>query len=268
MRINNNLSSLAATNGMAKTELKLSKSIEKLSSGQRINRAADDAAGLAISEKMRAQISSFDVAKRNVQDGISLVQTAEGAMDEVANMLNRMRELAVQATNGTYTNADRANIQLEVTELIAQIDAIAGKSNFNGVNLLNGGADIKIQTGINKNDSITISAVDVTTATLTVDAIDISTEAGAGNAIPNIDAAINAVSGHRATLGAVQNRLEHSMNSITNTHENLTAAESRIRDVDMASEMATFSKNQVLMQAGVSIAAQANQKNQMIMNLL
>ena len=267
MRINHNLSSLSATNGMAKTELKMNKSIEKLSSGQRINRAADDAAGLAISEKMRAQLSSLDVAKRNVQDGISLVQTAEGAMDEVHSMLNRMRELTVQASNGIYTDEDRENIQLEMDELIAQIDDIANKTNFNGVELLKGAGDIEIQAGINEGDTITLTSVDVTAATLKIDTIDVS--AGiVGGELEAIDEAINAVSAARSTLGASQNRLEHTMNSITNYHENLTAAESRVRDVDMAKEMAEFTKNQALMQAGVSIASQANQKNQMIMNLL
>ena len=264
MRINNNLSSLAATNGMAKTELKMNKSIEKLSSGQRINRAGDDAAGLAISQKMRAQLSSLEVAKRNVQDGISLVQTAEGAMDEIHSMLTRMRELNTQSLNGIYTDEDKANIQLEVEQLIEQIDEIAGKANFNGVELLNGNGDIDIQCGINGGDVITLAAVDVTSATLGVNGIDVK----AGGDLSAIDDAINKVSEARAKLGASQNRLEHTMNSITNTHENLTAAESRIRDVDMATEMANYSKQQVLMQAGVSIAAQANQKTSMIMNLL
>ena len=267
MRINNNLSSLAATNGMAKTELKMNKSIEKLSSGQRINRAADDAAGLAISEKMRAQLSSLEVAKRNVQDGISLVQTAEGAMDEIHSMLNRMRELTVQASNGIYTDEDRANIQLEMGELIAQIDDIANKTNFNGVELLKGAGDIKIQAGINENDTITLTGVNVTANTLKIDTIDVSNGVQAG-VVQALDDAINTVSAARSTLGASQNRLEHTMNSITNYHENLTAAESRVRDVDMAKEMAEYSKQQVLMQAGVSIASQANQKNSMIMNLL
>ena len=267
MRINHNLSSLSATNGMAKTELKMNKSIEKLSSGQRINRAADDAAGLAISEKMRAQLSSLEVAKRNVQDGISLVQTAEGAMDEIHSMLNRMRELTVQASNGIYTDEDRANIQLEMGELIAQIDDIANKTNFNGVELLKGAGNIKIQAGIKENDTITLTGVNVTATTLKINTIDVSTGVQTG-VIKAIDDAINTVSAARSTLGASQNRLEHTMNSITNYHENLTAAESRVRDVDMAKEMAEYSKQQVLMQAGVSIASQANQKNSMIMNLL
>ena len=267
MRINNNLSSLAAVNGMAKTEMKMNKSIEKLASGLRINKAADDAAGLAISEKMRSQISSLDVVKRNVQDGISLVQTAEGAMDEIHSMLNRMRELTVQASNGIYTDTDRENIKLEMDELIAQIDDIATKTNFNGVELLNGAGDIEIQAGINEGDTVTLTGVDVTAATLKIDTIDVSGGIQGGE-LEAIDEAINTVSAARSTLGASQNRLEHTMNSITNYHENLTAAESRVRDVDMAKEMAEFSKNQALMQAGVAIASQANSKNQMILNLI
>ena len=266
MRINHNLSSLSATNGMAKTELKMNKSIEKLSSGLRINRAADDAAGLAISEKMRSQISSLEAAKRNVQDGISLVQTAEGAMDEIHAMLHRLRELTVQAANGIYTDMDKDNIKAEGDQLLEQIEEIATKANFNGVNLLDGSAagGIDIQAGISQGDVITIDEVDVTLATLNIDGLDVTDPAS----LELLDDATNDVSKSRALLGAAQNRMEHTMNNITAMHENLTASESRIRDVDMATEMAEFSKNQALMQAGVSIASQANQKNQMIMNLL
>ena len=207
MRINNNLSSLAAVNGMAKTEMKMNKSIEKLASGLRINKAADDAAGLAISEKMRSQISSLDVVKRNVQDGISLVQTAEGAMDEIHSMLNRMRELTVQASNGIYTDKDRENIKLEMDELIAQIDDIANKTNFNGVELLNGAGDIEIQAGINEGDTVTLTGVDVTAATLKIDSLDVSGGIQGGE-LEAIDEAINTVSAARSALGASQNRLE------------------------------------------------------------
>ena len=264
MIINNNISSLTATNALSKSESAMNKSIEKLSSGLRINKAADDAAGLAVSEKMRSQIRGLEVAKRNTQDGVSLVQTAEGAMDEIHNMLQRLRELNVQATNGIYTSEDKANLKAETNELLAQIDEIANKSNFNGINLLNGGADIKLQVGINKGDQITISAVNVTTNTLGVNALDITSD----DSLAKLDAAIQTVSTKRATLGAIQNRLEHTLANITSTHENLSAAESRIRDVDMAKEMATYSSKQVLLQAGMSIAAQANQKTSMISKLL
>ena len=264
MIINNNISSLTATNALSKTESAMNKSIEKLSSGLRINRAADDAAGLAVSEKMRSQIRGLEVAKRNTQDGVSLVQTAEGSMDEIHNMLQRLRELNVQATNGIYTTEDKDNLQAEADELLTQIEEIATKSNFNGVNLLNGGGDINLQVGINKGDQITIEAVDVTVATLDIDALDITDE----DSLAKLDAAIQTVSTERATLGAIQNRLEHTLADITNTHENLSAAESRIRDVDMASEMATYSSKQVLLQAGMSVAAQANSKTSMVTKLL
>ena len=174
MIINNNISSLTATNGLAKTEASMNKSIQKLSSGMRINKAADDAAGLAVSEKMRSQIRGLDTAKRNIQDGVSLVQTAEGALDEVHNMLQRMKELNVQATNGTYTAKDQANIQAEVDELLAQVDEIANKTNFNGVNLLKGGAAISLQVGVNKGYAISVAAVDATVATLGITAVDIT----------------------------------------------------------------------------------------------
>ena len=264
MIINNNISSLMATNALAKNEMSMNKSIQKLSSGMRINKAADDAAGLAVSEKMRSQIRGMEVAKRNIQDGISLVQTAEGAMDEIHNMLQRMRELNVQAVNGIYTTEDQENLQAETDELIAQIQDIAQKANFNGINLLAGGGDINLQVGINNGDQITISAVDVTTGTLGIDTIDIADAAS----LETLDDAILAVATERATLGAIQNRLEHTLANVTNTHENLTAAESRIRDVDMAKEMANFSAKQVLLQAGMSIAAQANQKTSLITKLL
>ena len=264
MIINNNISSLTATNALAKNEASMNKSIQKLSSGMRINRASDDAAGLAVSEKMRSQIRGLDTAKRNIQDGISLVQTAEGALDEVHNMLQRMKELNVQATNGIYTAADQANIQAEVTELLAQIDEIATKSNFNGVKLINGGADITLQVGVNKGDSITVSSVDAKAATLGLTNLDITTD----DSLALLDTAIETIATERATLGAVQNRLEHTLSNVSNTHENLSASESRIRDVDMAKEMANFSSKQVLLQAGMSVAAQANQKTQLVQKIL
>ena len=264
MIINTNISSLASTNNLFRNELAMNKSIEKLSSGLRINRAADDAAGLAVSEKMRSQIRGLDMAKKNAQDGISLVQTAEGAMNEIHDMLQRLRELTVQGTNGIYTATDQANIQAEADQLLAQIEDIAQKANFNGINLLNAAGDIELQVGINEDDRITITGVDVTTATLGVDGLDITNT----DSLELIDTAIDTVSTERATLGAVQNRLEHTMNSLMNAHENLSTAESRIRDVDMAKEMATYSKYQVLMQAGMSITAQANQKTNLVTKLL
>ena len=264
MIINNNISSLNSTNSLFKNERNMNKSIEKLSSGLRINKAADDAAGLAISEKMRSQIRGLDMAKRNTQDGISLVQTAEGAMNEIHDMLQRLRELTVQGTNGIYTDKDQANIQAEADQLIEQITEVAEKTNFNGVELLKGAGDVDIQIGVNADDTITITGVDVTAGTLGVDAIDVTDK----GSLKTLDDAIDMVSTERANLGAIQNRLEHTMNSIMNSHENLSAAESRIRDVDMAKEMANYSKQQVLLQAGMSITAQANQKTSMVTQLL
>ena len=265
MIINNNVSSLTATNAMKRAESSLNSSIEKLSSGLRINRAADDAAGLAVSEKMRSQIKGLEVAKRNIQDGVSLAQTAEGAMDEIHNMLQRIRELAVQSANGIYTAEDKENIQAEADELRTQIENIAQNSNFNGVNLLNAGNDIDIQVGVNEADKITITAVDVTTATLGIDGL---TDISAAGTLEALDDAIDAVSKERATLGAIQNRLEHTLANVTNSHENLTASESRVRDVDMAAEMSNYSAKNVLLQAGISVAAQANQKTSMVTKLL
>ena len=274
MIINNNISSLIASNAISKNEKAMNGSIEKLSSGLRINKAADDAAGLAVSEKMRSQIRSLEVAKRNIQDGISLVQTAEGAMDEVHNMLQRLRELNVQALNGIYTADDKANLNAEAKQLVQQINEIANKTNFNGINLLNAGADVDLQTGIDAGDKITITAIDVKAATIlgidleadpdNIDNVNIS----AVGFLATLDTAIQTVATNRATLGAIQNRLEHTLSNVTNYHENLTASESAIRDVDMAKEMANYSSKQVLLQAGMSIASQANQKTQMITKLL
>ena len=264
MIINTNISSLTSTNSLFRNEQAMNKSIEKLSSGLRINRAADDAAGLAVSEKMRSQIRGLEMAKKNAQDGVSLVQTAEGAMNEIHDMLQRLRELTVQGTNGIYTTADKANIQAEAEQLLTQIDEIAEKSNFNGINLLNGAGDVELQIGLNADDRLTIDAVDVTAATLKVNGLKVTDK----DSLAKLDKAIDTVSTERATLGAIQNRLEHTMNSLTNAHENLSAAESRIRDVDMAKEMATYSKYQVLMQSGMSITAQANQKTSLVTKLL
>ena len=264
MIINNNISSLTATNALAKTESAMNKSIQKLSSGLRINKAADDAAGLAVSEKMRSQIRGLDVAKRNTQDGISLVQTAEGSMDEIHNMLQRLRELNVQAVNGIYTTQDTAHLKTEATELLNQITDIANKSNFNGVPLLNGGTAINIQVGIKENDKIVITPANVKLDALKITGLDITDKAS----LAKLDEAIQIVSTNRAKLGAIQNRLEHTLSDITNTHENLTVAESRIRDVDMAKEMANYSSKQVLLQAGMSVAAQANSKTSMVTKLI
>lgn len=264
MVINTNMSSINVVNNLAKAEGSMNRAIEKLSSGLRINRAGDDAAGLAIAQKMKTQTRGLEVAKRNCQDGISLVQTAEGAMVEIQDMLQRLKELTIQGVNGIYTSSDTDNLQAEVDQLIEQIGDIADKSDFNGINLLDGNSSISLQIGVNEDDSISIDAIDATLTKLDIDGMKVNQ----ADSLAKLDEAINHISTTRATLGAVQNRLEHTMNSIVNTHENLSAAQSRIMDADMAKEMAEYTKFQVLVQAGVSIASQANQKTSMINQLL
>ena len=265
MVINTNMSSLKINNSMNKAESAMNKSIEKLSSGLRINRAADDAAGLAISEKMKAQIRGYDVAKRNINDGISMVQTAEGAMVEIQDMVQRLRELTVQGTNGTYTSTDTANLQAEANELLAQINEIATKTDFNGVKLLSAtGTTKSIQVGLNAGDVIEIKSVNVKTDGLGIDNLDVTNT----DSLAKLDKAIDDISKARATLGATQNRLEHTLNNVTNVSENISAAKSRITDADMAKEMAEYTKNQVLVQAGISIASQANQNASLVTQLI
>jgi flagellin len=262
LRINNNVEAFNAHRQLVATSDRASKSMERLSSGYRINRAADDAAGLAISEKLRGQIRGLSQAQRNAQDGVSLVQTAEGSLNEVHSMLQRVRELAVQYSNGTLSTSDKAAITAEAAQLASEIERIGTTTNFNGIKLLDGSAStVSFQVGANDNDQIT-----VTTESLggKVGSIDVS----ATSAISAIDAAIQNVSTLRSTFGAVQNRLEHTLNNISTYQENLTASESRIRDVDMASEMVEFSKDQILQQAGTSMLAQANQAPQAVLSLL
>ncbi len=361
MRIQHNIAALNSYRNLTNNNSAVSKNLEKLSSGYRINRAGDDAAGLAISEKMRAQITGLNTAQKNAQDGVSLVQTAEGALTEVHSMLNRMVELADQSANGTYDDAvDRANLQKEITSLKDEIDRIADSTNFNGINLLDGslqdGATVtltisgkiagqaitqqqdgsykldgNLQDGdsvtiagktysykkdsdgtdgvtfkdyvtlqkIAKADGITLGAADTATATkagkeltlqigdtsadfnqmtvgvndmhtaaLKIDDIDISTQQGAKDAVDLIKAAINSVSSTRGDLGAIQNRLEHTINNLSVTAENMTAAESRIRDVDMANEMMAYTKNNILVQSSQAMLAQANQIPQGVLQLL
>lgn len=279
----------------------LAKSTEKLSSGQRINRAGDDAAGLAISEKMRGQIRGLNQASSNSQDGISLIQTAEGALDEVHNMLQRMRELAVKAGNQTYTTKDRQNIQSEINQLAAEIDAISTRSEFNTKKLLNGSfSNMQFQVGANSGQTIKLSVSNMSMAALLgsagatgvgkpkgslttnqikgtsalYSAISVLTASGASasatgtSALSYINSAINLVSAQRSQLGAVQNRLEHTIKNLDNSSENLQAAESRIRDVDMAKEMLQFTKSNILSQASQSMLAQANQAPNQVLSLL
>lgn len=273
MIVNTNMNALTAHNAMTKNTALSGNSMEKISSGLRITKAGDDAAGLAISEKMRSQIRGLDQANRNVQDGISLIQTAEGGMEEIGNILQRMRELTVQGANDTNSATERANITTELTQLTEEIDRIATSTKFNGLSLLDGTADIQIQVGANDDitDSdqrlnITIAGMDSTT--LGVDGVSVADSDTATAALTDLDTAITSVSTARAQLGAQQNRLEYTSNNLTTSSENLTAAESRIRDVDVAKEMVNLSKLNILSQASQSMISQANQQPQNVLQLL
>ena len=265
LRIQSNPEAMNAHRQLLGTSDKLQKSMERLSSGYRINRAADDAAGLAISEKLRGQISGISQAMRNTQDAVSLVQTAEGALQEVHSMLQRMRELAVQYKNGTLSTSDRQAIQSETSQLQSEIDRIGTQVQFNGVQLLSSAGQITFQVGAMDNQSITVSTVSLGQA---VGANAFSLSPTGASDIDEIDTAINNVSAQRAEFGAVQNRLDHTLANLATYHENLVASESRIRDADMASEMVDFTKLQILQQAGTSMLAQANQIPQSVLTLL
>jgi flagellin len=267
LRIQSNPEAMNAHRQLLGTSEKLQKSMERLSSGYRINRAADDAAGLAISEKLRGQISGISQAMRNTQDAVSLVQTAEGALQEVHSMLQRMRELAVQYKNGTLSTSDQQAIQSEVNQLKAEIERIGTDTEFNSIDLLNSGTtSISFQVGAADNQQITVATISVgAQVASTVFALSSSSTQ---TDIQQIDDAINNISAARATFGAVQNRLEHTIANLASYTENLTASESRIRDADMASEMVQFTKLQILQQAGTSMLSQANQAPQGVLTLL
>ncbi|WP_026888254.1 flagellin [Clostridium beijerinckii] len=272
MIINHNLMANNAITSANSNANKAAKSAEKLSSGLRINRAGDDAAGLAISEKMRGQIRGLDQASSNAQDGISLIQTAEGALNETTAILQRMRELAVQGANDTNVSVDRASIGKEVLQLKNEINRIASQTEFNTKKLVNGSAkNMKFQVGANSGQIVSLTIATMTVTKLGVSGVTMvsaTTAASATGFIKKINDAINTVSAERANLGAYQNRLEHTINNLSTSSENLTSAESRIRDVDMAKEMSTFSKNNILSQAAQAMLAQANQQPQQVLQLL
>jgi len=258
--INTNPVSLGAQNNLAKTQKNLAGNLQKLSSGQRINSASDDAAGLGISERMKAQIRSTQQASRNSMDGVSMGQVAEGAMNEQSGILTRLRELAVQSANGSLVTSDRDFIQTEATQLVGEITRISSVTEFNGVNMLAAGtAAVDFQVGINNGDTLSMGFSATDAATLGVDALDFTTAAGASAAIDSIDTAIDTVSTSRSTIGAAMNRLNVTINNLSTANENLSAANSRIRDVDVAEETASMTRNQILSQAGVAVLAQANQ---------
>ena len=269
MVVQHNLSAMNTNRQLSGVQSAQSKSTEKLSSGYRINRAGDDAAGLSISENMRSQIRGLNKASSNAQDGISLVQVAEGALNETHSILQRMNELATQAANDTNTSTDRTAIQAEIDQLTSEINRIQSTTQFNTMNLLDGTFSSKnLQVGSLSGQSIGISIKNMNASSLGVDALKVSSFASAGSSMDKIQSAINLVSTQRSTLGALQNRLEHTINNLNTTAENTQAAESRIRDVDMATEMVEYSKNNILAQAGQSMLAQANQATQGVLSLL
>ena len=268
LRVNTNTFSLNAQKNLAMHGEKLGGSFAKLSSGLRIVTAADDAAGLGISERMRGQIRSLDMASRNAQDGVSLVQTAEGALGETSANLVRMRELAVEASNGTLNTEDRASLEAEFTALSSEISRVADETTFNGIDLLSTASTISIQVGTDSGDTIDINTVAMDETGLGMTALTISTITGANAALASLDAAIDSVVTQRGAFGASQNRLQSAMRSIAATSENLSGAESRIRDVDVARETAELTKNRILQQAATSVLAQANYQPQMALSLL
>ena len=281
MIINHNLSAMYANRTLGVTGSDIGKDIEKLSSGQRINRAGDDASGLAVSEKLRGQIRGLNQATKNIENGISFIQTSEGYLSETQDILHRMRELAVQGANGVYTSEDRMQIQVEVSQLVDEINRIASHAQFNGMNILtgrfakNGTSVMQLQVGANIDQSkqifigtMTAEALGLKGAQGTTDMLTIEDPAKANQAIGKLDSALKMVSKQRADLGAYQNRFETAAKGVAVASENLQAAESRIRDTDMASEMVNYVKNQILDRAGSAMLAQANTRSQNVMTLL
>src|SRR4051795_13374979 len=266
LRIQNNVEAFNAHRNLQAVSNKVSQSMERLSSGYRINRAADDAAGLAISEKMRAQIRGLAQNQRNIQDGVSLVQTAEGALSTVHDMLQRVRELAVQFKNGSLSTSNQSAIQSEIFQLASEIERIGASTKFNGISLLNNsGTSVTFQVGANDGETISVAMISLGQA---VGSTYFALTPSSTTDIGEIDTAIDAVSAQRAALGAVQNRLQYSLDNVGIYQENLVAAESRIRDVDMAAETVNLTKNQILAQAGTAMLAQANQAGQGVLRLL
>lgn len=273
MVIQHNIAAINSYRNLSINQNALSKNLEKLSSGYRINRAGDDAAGLAISETMRSQINGLNQAVNNANDAVGLIQTAEGAMTETHSMLQRMKTLATQAANGTYTETARKNIKSEIDALNSEITRIATTTKFNGESPLN--PDKKkpnltffIGATADKTNAMTVAQMTMTAAALTIDGINVGTTTDAFKAMASIDAAIERVSTYRATLGAAQNRLEHTVNNLKVTSENITSAESRIRDTDMADEITAYTKNNILLQAAQSMLSQANSMPQGVLSML
>ncbi len=271
LRIGTNVQSLTAQRNMAQATNALNRNFARLSTGRRIASASDDAAGLAIGARLNAQVRSLDAAVRNANDGISMVQTAEGGLAEIQNNLTRMRELAVQAANGTLAAGDRTALDAEFTQLASSIDQIAGSTDFNGTGLLNAAGTVALQVGAGTtaNDTLSVNTYDATAATLGVGAvINLTSAANATTAITALDTAIDNVTGYRGNYGAFQNRLDATISSLSIRSENLAAANSRIMDVDVASETASMTKNSILQQAALSVLAQANSQPSAALSLL
>jgi len=268
LRVNTNVSSMTAQKNLFGVTSRLQGNYARLSSGLRIANAADDAAGLGISEKMRSQIRSYGVAARNAQDGISLAQTSEGALNEVSNILGRMRELSMQAANGTLDTEDRATINTEFQALDDEVNRLATQTKFNGIELLNNTTGATIQIGLDSGETISVSTVDMQSSTLGINALTTTTAANASTALAAIDTAIGSVNTARGQLGSDQNRLNSALSSILNVRENMAGAESRIRDVDVASETADLTRNSILQQAATAVLAQANTQPQLALSLL
>jgi flagellin len=271
--INTNVMSLTAQRNLNASQGDLSTAIQRLSSGLRINSAKDDAAGLAIATRMTSQINGLNQAVRNANDGISMAQTTESALGEVTNNLQRIRELAVEAANGTYSTADRAALDVEVQQRLAEIDRIASKTTFNGQNVLDGSlGNVDFQVGANVGDTVTVdfSTIDATTATLGVNGIGVTgaTSANANAAITAVDAALTSVNTARSTLGAVQNRFQSTVANLQSISESTASSRSQIQDADFAAETAAMSRAQILQQAGVSVLSQANAMPQTVLKLL
>jgi len=268
LRINTNVAALNTARVLNRSTSSLNKSLQRLSSGLRINGAADDAAGLAIAEGFRSVVRGTQVASRNSQDGVSLVQTAEGALSETTNILQRIRELAVQASNGTQSTDNRAALNNEVQQLLAQIDSIASDSAFNGIAVLSAAQTITLQSGAQQGQTLLVTVTGAKTSDLSITSVQVSTVAGAVSTIVQIDTALKSVNSQRGTLGAYQNRLEFTINTLAIQEENSSASESAIRDANIATETIGFTRNQILVSAGTSILAQANVVPQTALQLL
>jgi len=268
MIINHNMSAQFANRLLRATALDMTQSIERLSSGMRINKAGDDASGLAVSEKLRSQVRGLLQALRNTEDGISFIQTAEGSLQEVHSILHRVRELAIEASNGIYSNADRTQIQVEVSQLINEVDRIASTAEFNRFKILEGAMSMRFHIGANANQFMQVRVKTMTSKALKVDGLSLSTPAKANQALALVDSAVDEVSRQRANFGAWQNRMEHTARNLSVSAENLQAAESRIRDTDMAAEMVRFTRTRILTESGTAMLAQANILPKTVLRLL